>query len=132
MKLFCRDEMQRLEMAAQDAGVTLAQLMENAGEAVAREVERRCRPLEGKRAVVLCGKGNNGGDGFVCARFLEKWGMETLVILTQGAPKTQLAVDAFARLPETVRVLSGEEDREEAERAMDGAQVIVDLSLIHI
>ena len=126
MKLFCRDEMQRLEMAAQDAGVTLAQLMENAGEAVAREVERRCRPLEGKRAVVLCGKGNNGGDGFVCARFLEKWGMETLVILTQGVPKTQLAVDAFARLPETVQVLSGEEDREEAERAMDGAQVIVD------
>ncbi len=126
MKLFCRDEMQRLEMAAQDAGVTLAQLMENAGEAVAREVESRCRPLEGKRAVVLCGKGNNGGDGFVCARFLEKWGMETLVILTQGVPKTQLAVDAFARLPETVQVLSGEEDREEAERAMDGAQVIVD------
>ena len=46
----------------------LSQLMDNAGAAVAQEVERRCRPVGGKRAVVLCGKGNNGGDGFVCAR----------------------------------------------------------------
>ena len=66
MKLFCHDEMQRLEMAAVSAGVTLAQLMENAGKAVAQEVECRCRPLGKKRAVVLCGKGNNGGDGFFC------------------------------------------------------------------
>ena len=61
MKLFCRDEMQRLEMAAVAAGVPLSQLMDNAGAAVAQEVERRCRPVGGKRAVVLCGKGNNGG-----------------------------------------------------------------------
>ena len=54
MKLFCRDEMQRLEMAAVAAGVPLSQLMDNAGAAVAQEVERRCRPVGGKRAVVLC------------------------------------------------------------------------------
>ena len=53
MKLFCRDEMQRLEMAAVAAGVPLSQLMDNAGAAVAQEVERRCRPVGGKRAVVL-------------------------------------------------------------------------------
>ena len=63
MKLFCRDEMQRLEMAAVAAGVPLSQLMENAGQAVAQEVLARCRPVQGKRAVLLCGKGNNGGDG---------------------------------------------------------------------
>ena len=46
MKLFCRDEMQRLEMAAVTAGITLAQLMENAGAALAQEVESRCRPMD--------------------------------------------------------------------------------------
>ena len=45
MKLFCRDEMQRLEMAAVAAGVPLSQLMDNAGAAVAQEVERRCLKL---------------------------------------------------------------------------------------
>ena len=71
MKLFCRDEMQRLEQGAVDAGTPLSQLMENAGRALAQETARRCRPVRGKRAVVLCGKGNNGGDGFVCAKLME-------------------------------------------------------------
>ena len=89
MKLFCRDEMQRLEMAAVAAGVPLAQLMENAGRALAQEVLCRCRPVKGKRAVVLCGRGNNGGDGFVCARVLAQQGMECVVILAQGASLTE-------------------------------------------
>ena len=100
MKLFCRDEMQRLEMAAVAAGVPLSQLMENAGAAVAQEVERRCRPVGGKRAVLLCGKGNNGGDGFVCAGLLAERGMACWVVLAQGKPaKTDLAAAAFAALP---------------------------------
>ena len=99
MKLFCRDEMQRLEMAAVAAGVPLSQLMENAGQAVAQEVLARCRPVQGKRAVLLCGKGNNGGDGFVCARVLQQKGLQCVVILAQGAPGTELAAAAFAALP---------------------------------
>ena len=125
MKLFCRDEMQRLEMAAVAAGVPLAQLMENAGRALAQEVLCRCRPVKGKRAVVLCGRGNNGGDGFVCARVLAQQGMECVVILAQGTPRTDLAGEAFAALPEGVRVLSGE-DREAARREREGAGVLID------
>ena len=126
MKLFCRDEMQRLEMAAVTAGVPLAQLMEHAGEALAQEVESRCRPLGGKRAVLLCGKGNNGGDGFVCAGLLAQKGMDCTVILTQGTPRTDLAGEAFSRMPEQVNVLSGAEERERAQAAMTAADVVVD------
>ena len=67
MKLFCKDEMQRLEQAAAQTGTSLGTMMDRAGAAVADEVEKRCRPIQGRRVVVLCGKGNNGGDGFVCA-----------------------------------------------------------------
>ena len=98
MKLFCRDEMQRLEMAAVTAGVPLSQLMDNAGAAVAQEVERRCRPVGGKRAVVLCGKGNNGGDGFVIARAAAKEGWKVTVLLAEGEPKTPDAITNFERL----------------------------------
>ena len=125
MKLFCRDEMQRLEMAAVAAGVPLSQLMDNAGAAVAQEVERRCRPVGGKRAVVLCGKGNNGGDGFVCAKLLAQRGMACWVVLAQGKPATDLAAAAFEALPPQVAVLPGEE-LEQIRPVLEAADVLID------
>ncbi len=47
-------------------------LMENAGRAVFDILRARLQPLAGKRAAVFCGKGNNGGDGFVIARLLNE------------------------------------------------------------
>lgn len=45
-------------------------LMENAGRSFVDELEKACPGLYGKRIVILCGRGNNGGDGFVAARYL--------------------------------------------------------------
>jgi ADP-dependent NAD(P)H-hydrate dehydratase / NAD(P)H-hydrate epimerase len=67
-----------VEMAAADrrtiaAGTPVEALMERAGRAVAWTVRRVCGAY-GKRVVVVCGKGNNGGDGLVAARVLRDWG----------------------------------------------------------
>src|SRR4051812_15646947 len=64
-------KMQAAEQLAMQAGIAGAVLMENAGTAVAEEIEKRW-PV--RKTVVLCGPGNNGGDGFVIARLLAKSG----------------------------------------------------------
>ena len=53
--------------------------MERAGRAVAWAVRRAVPGTYGRRVVVVCGKGNNGGDGLVAARVLEGWGVRTTV-----------------------------------------------------
>ena len=64
-------EMREADRLAVEAGVASLMLMENAGRAVADEICRRWTP---RKTVVLCGPGNNGGDGYVCARYLKERG----------------------------------------------------------
>lgn len=77
----------RTAIAAGTAGITL---MERAGRAVADAVTRRARP--GAAVLVLCGPGNNGGDGFVAARILRERGLA--VTLALGGPLSALKGDA--------------------------------------
>jgi NAD(P)H-hydrate epimerase len=72
LELLTAEEMGRADRLTIERGVPGARLMENAGRAVADEVVRRF-PDAG-RVAVLCGPGNNGGDGFVAARHLTEKG----------------------------------------------------------
>ncbi len=96
-------EMARADERAVAAGTPVAVLMERAGQAVAWAVRRACGGAYGKRVVVICGKGNNGGDGLVAARVLRGWGVR---------------VDVFE--------LSGEIDHTRFERAVVRANCVVD------
>jgi len=84
-------EADRLAMAAGTPGTLL---MQNAGEAVAREIERRFTP----RAIsVLCGPGNNGGDGFVVAAALAQSGWPVRLALLGDPEKLPNDVQYHAR-----------------------------------
>ncbi len=67
MRLLSVKEMSRADALAVSMGASSRDLMEAAGRAVVREIRRRWRP---RPVAVLCGPGNNGGDGFVAARLL--------------------------------------------------------------
>jgi NAD(P)H-hydrate epimerase len=58
----------------EEYGITLIQMMENAGRNLAEQARRMLGELSGRRVVVLCGKGNNGGGGMVAARHLSNRG----------------------------------------------------------
>jgi ADP-dependent NAD(P)H-hydrate dehydratase / NAD(P)H-hydrate epimerase len=72
-------EMRALEVNAQYFGVSLIQLMENAGRSIAQETISRFQ--KNKKAVIFCGLGGNGGDGFVAARHLVAADFEVTVVL---------------------------------------------------
>ncbi len=73
------NEMHALEVNAQYFGVSLLQLMENAGRSIAQETITRFQ--KNKKAVVFCGLGGNGGDGFVTARHLLAEDFDVTVVL---------------------------------------------------
>ncbi len=64
-----------------EAKVPSLTLMEKAGKGVVSAIARSCGSLKGKSFVIVCGKGNNGGDGFVVGRHLKQRGARVRVVL---------------------------------------------------
>lgn len=64
-------------------GITLIQMMENAGRNYAELARRQLGgTVNGSKVAVLCGNGNNGGGGMTAARHLHNWGARVIVVLT--------------------------------------------------
>jgi hydroxyethylthiazole kinase-like uncharacterized protein yjeF len=93
VKLYTAQEMSRADARAQDLGIPGGVLMERAGVAMASIALERYSP---GRALVVCGGGNNGGDGFVIARELHRSGVDLAVVATkeeyEGDPATNLEI----------------------------------------
>jgi ADP-dependent NAD(P)H-hydrate dehydratase / NAD(P)H-hydrate epimerase len=92
-------EQRRLDLNAEALGVSVETLMDNAGKAVAREAARHAR--KGQPILVLCGKGNNGGDGFAATRHLLAAGHDAHAVLAEPSARIVSAAARahFARLP---------------------------------
>lgn len=102
--------------------ISYSEMMENAGNAIAERIISQNKPC---RAAVLCGAGNNGGDGFVIAlRLLEK-GFGVRVILVNGAPKTDCALEYFEKLPKKYVCLLSENEPQ-CTALVQNAQIVVD------
>ncbi|HUJ32598.1 MAG TPA: NAD(P)H-hydrate dehydratase [Candidatus Acidoferrum sp.] len=106
MKILTTAEMREVDrLTTERHGIPSLTLMENAGRSVAEFIAHRFPHLERRRIVVLCGKGNNGGDGFVAARHLREKGANVSAYLF--AEPQEVKGDAAANL-DRWRQLSGE------------------------
>ena len=128
MKISTVAQMREMDATAIDRfGIAEDLLMENAGHAAFTVLATRMGPVFGRSFVVVCGLGNNGGDGLVVARHIHSHGGQVEVLLLgdperfKGAARRQMAM--LERLPVPVQRLSGAEGL--AERLAAG-EVLVD------
>jgi len=91
-------EIKVLDKNSEYFGTATSQLMENAGKGVADFVIKNLISI-GKNIIIFCGTGNNGGDGFVAARYLAER-CKVSVFLTGREVKTDIAKDNFDKLKE--------------------------------
>src|SRR5260370_31769641 len=134
MKAVTGAEMREVDrLTTERFGIPSVQLMEAAGKHVADAVLREFSPQLARRVAVLCGKGNNGGDGLVAARYLRAAGVAPRVCLF-GNPK-ELHGDAganLARYLETGATIIAIEDEAAWQRAWPAiadSEVMVDALL---
>lgn len=129
MKVYSGESIRRIEQACFESGISEARLMENAGSACAKVIKSVCgiEQSPDKSIVILCGKGKNGGDGFVIARKLKEAGAEPIIILTHEYPKIKEPLEMFGRTKDIeIRSLFYQSDTGRSERIIAQADIIVD------
>jgi ADP-dependent NAD(P)H-hydrate dehydratase / NAD(P)H-hydrate epimerase len=128
MKIVTAAEMREIDrLSSERYGVPSLTLMENAGTAVAEFMMGEYP--KAKRIAVICGKGNNGGDGFVAARKLHGAGREARVLLLASA--SELRGDAakmFSRSPVKAVEIKTSADLQNARQDFD-ADLLIDAVL---
>lgn len=125
--------MRILEDNAEEFGVSKEILMENAGNAVAEFVREK---FDKRKIVVICGTGNNGGDGFVTARHLAHYGFTVSVILigrssqirTPEASKNfHIIQQMISSIP--IYELKNLDQLEKIKRIIEDSEIIIDAML---
>ncbi|MBI3684339.1 MAG: NAD(P)H-hydrate dehydratase [Acidobacteria bacterium] len=98
MKVLTAAQMREVDRLTAARGIPGIVLMENAAHRVVEFLAARYRPLGRQRIVILCGKGNNGGDGMAIARqLITRFGPASLDVVLAGSPQ-ELTGDAAANL----------------------------------
>ena len=121
--------MRAIEDRSEEAGISTDTLMENAGLAVAHAARRMAAPLVGVPVVVLVGSGNNGADGLVAARHIQRWGARVTAYLCRerGTPDPKLEAARCAGVD--VAAASDDPGLARLKGLLDSAHLVIDAML---
>lgn len=130
MLIVTAEQMRALDRRTIELGTPGWTLMRRAGQGATRALLAAFPRLARRRVVVVCGKGNNGGDGFVIAHELKKKGIAVDVFLAGGESQVKgdaaLALQAWRRGRGKVRGLRSADDVGVLQERLEGAACIVD------
>ena len=116
--------------AIEEFGIPSIVLMENAGRKVAEAALGMLSDRGSKKVVCVCGRGNNAGDGFVCARHLVNNGIDTEIFLTEEPLKlkkdAQTNLDILRKMKARIEILKSGGDFKIFEEKLTGAELLID------
>ena len=128
-----RDEVRAIDSwAINTLGIAGVVLMENAGRSCAELIKDKLKDVAGANVCIFCGTGNNGGDGYVIARYLINRGIQVSVVICGDRNKikgdARINLDILERMVGPVELLNpaDEDIAGKIERFSAGAGVIVD------
>jgi len=134
MKILTAAEMRDVDrLTTERHGVPSPTLMENAGRSVAEFIGARFSRIAQRGVVVLCGKGNNGGDGFVVARHLLKMGARPSVYLFSDSREVKgdagVNLRRWKKVSHEMRIIRAPRDWQSAQAVVASADIVVDALL---
>ena len=119
-------QMKQAEERSEQRGVSRVALMQNAAKQCLDAIKQRVGDTACKRFAILCGSGNNGGDGVELAALLREEGGKAVVLLTDKLPDTDTARACMELRSEKPDNISFRENPEAAKEQMRSADVIID------
>ncbi len=131
MHVLTAKQMKSVEAFAAQDGISYYAMMENAGLQSAKFIKKcidaSTKDLKSQEILILCGNGNNGGDGFVIGKYLYFEGYKVKVLLVKGLPKSMEAIEHFGKLREfKVPVCDYSLDRNNIIESINNSDIIVD------
>ena len=131
--IMSREEVRAFDYwAIEVMGIPGVVLMENAGRSCAEYIVERFAGRQGTRGCIICGTGNNGGDGYVIARHLKNAGFEILVVIcgdrarVKGDALINLEIIECIRVPIAELEILSDNIGEHIERFTSGCDIVVD------
>ena len=129
MKVVTADQMRDIEARSEQVGVSTDTLMENAGLAVARRASALIGHLPGVAITVLVGPGNNGGDGLVTARHLQRWGARVSAYLCGNRPNPDPKLESARRVGIDIVRASDDRGLSSLESLLGSCHLVIDAIL---
>ena len=131
MRLVSASEMQEIDrLTIRDMGIPGVVLMENAARGVTRIFLDHFNPRKKSHVVILCGRGNNGGDGYVIARYLHRAGLNVTVPILSALETITgdalINLDIIRRMKLKILEVPGSDEWDQLHQVIQGCDYIID------
>ncbi|MCR4593874.1 MAG: NAD(P)H-hydrate dehydratase [Clostridiales bacterium] len=126
MRILTVENSRHVEKLATDRGLTYLQLMDNAGSRCALIIKNTFESTNRRRVLIICGNGNNGGDGFVIARKLFQYDYDVTIMLANGLPGTDISEEMLSTAREMGVPIVYYDWLNNQNSIIDNSQIIVD------
>ena len=126
MRVLTVENVKKVEELANKSGISYLQLMENAGSYCARVIRKTYENTDKKKVLIVCGKGRNGGDGFVIARKLHENNYNVTVLIASCLPGDDVSSEMLSRVRALDIPVIYYDVKGTTDKYIENAQLIVD------